>query len=199
MAASKGIIGECGERGGYMEFVGFDADTRAQFTKIAATSLSSGTIGQIFVGLMVTPPPKGAPSHKKFSKEVDAIFGGLQRRAIAATRRLNQIPGVWSAEIEGAMYVARPSPVLHHPRRQCCVLESLCVRLGGMRRYAFPSIYLPEKFITHAGDERSAPDELWCLKLLEATGIVTVAGSGFGQKPGTWHFRMTVRRTHTAV
>jgi alanine transaminase len=24
-----------------------------------------------------------------------------------------------------------------------------------------------------------------------ATGIVTVPGSGFGQKPGTWHFRTT--------
>ena len=27
--------------------------------------------------------------------------------------------------------------------------------------------------------------------MLEGTGLVTVPGSGFGQKNGTWHFRTT--------
>jgi len=31
----------------------------------------------------------------------------------------------------------------------------------------------------------------YCLALLEQTGICVVPGSGFGQKPGTMHFRMT--------
>jgi alanine transaminase len=30
------------------------------------------------------------------------------------------------------------------------------------------------------------------MKLLEETGIVVVPGSGFGQFPGTYHFRTTV-------
>jgi alanine transaminase len=34
-----------------------------------------------------------------------------------------------------------------------------------------------------------APDALYALELLEATGVVVVPGSGFGQVPGTWHFR----------
>jgi alanine transaminase len=34
-------------------------------------------------------------------------------------------------------------------------------------------------------------DELYCLKLVDATGVVVVPGSGFGQAPGTWHFRTT--------
>lgn len=34
-----------------------------------------------------------------------------------------------------------------------------------------------------------APDFLYCKALLEATGIVTVPGSGFQQAPGTFHFR----------
>jgi aspartate/methionine/tyrosine aminotransferase len=34
-------------------------------------------------------------------------------------------------------------------------------------------------------------DELYCLELVEATGVVVVPGSGFGQRPGTWHFRTT--------
>ena len=39
---SKGLIGECGQRGGYLEMVGFSDATRAQFTKVVATPHSSG-------------------------------------------------------------------------------------------------------------------------------------------------------------
>ena len=31
-----------------------------------------------------------------------------------------------------------------------------------------------------------------CLRLVEETGIVCVPGSGFGQKEGTFHFRITI-------
>lgn len=55
----------------------------------------------------------------------------------------------------------------------------------------FPArrITLPEKAITEAGRLQRAPDWLYCKELLEATGIVVVPGSGFGQKEGTYHFR----------
>lgn len=80
-SVSKGLLGECGERGGYCEFVGFSDRTLALFTKVAATSLSSNTLGQIFVGMMVTPPKEGDASYKLFKEESDAIFSGLKRRA----------------------------------------------------------------------------------------------------------------------
>jgi len=48
--------------------------------------------------------------------------------------------------------------------------------------YAFPSIALPQ----------GRSDEEYCMALLEAKGICVVAGSGFGQKPGTAHFRTTI-------
>jgi len=57
--------------------------------------------------------------------------------------------------------------------------------------YAFPSIELPEKFTAEAEAAGVPPDELYCLKLVDATGVVVVPGSGFGQKEGTWHFRTT--------
>ncbi|KFK41472.1 hypothetical protein AALP_AA2G135300 [Arabis alpina] len=38
------------------------------------------------------------------------------------------------------------------------------------------------------------PDVFYCLKLLEATGISTVSGSGFGQKEGVFHLRTTILR-----
>jgi hypothetical protein len=34
-------------------------------------------------------------------------------------------------------------------------------------------------------------DFFYCWRLLEATGITVVPGSGFGQQDGTWHFRTT--------
>ena len=57
--------------------------------------------------------------------------------------------------------------------------------------YAFPQITLPPKAIAAAEAAGKVPDTFYALALLEATGIVVVPGSGFGQKEGTWHFRTT--------
>jgi len=57
--------------------------------------------------------------------------------------------------------------------------------------YAFPAIELPDGAIRAAEAEGVKPDAFYCRKLLEGTGIVTVPGSGFRQKQGTFHFRMT--------
>lgn len=58
--------------------------------------------------------------------------------------------------------------------------------------YAFPKIMLPEKAVAAAKAAGKEPDVFYCLKLLEATGISTVPGSGFGQENGTFHFRTTI-------
>lgn len=50
--------------------------------------------------------------------------------------------------------------------------------------YSFPQIRLPPKAIEAAKQAGKVPDVFYCLKLLEATGISTVPGSGFGQKEG---------------
>uniref|UniRef100_A0A7R9Z8F2 Aminotransferase class I/classII large domain-containing protein n=1 Tax=Chlamydomonas euryale TaxID=1486919 RepID=A0A7R9Z8F2_9CHLO len=58
--------------------------------------------------------------------------------------------------------------------------------------YAFPRIHLPPKAIAKAKEMGKAPDVYYCLRLLEATGISTVPGSGFGQAEGTFHLRTTI-------
>jgi len=40
-------------------------------------------------------------------------------------------------------------------------------------------------------DYEAHRDNDYCLALLEETGICVVPGSGFGQRPGTFHFRTT--------
>lgn len=57
--------------------------------------------------------------------------------------------------------------------------------------YLFPQIRLPPKAIEAAKQAKRAPDAFYCMQLLEKTGICVVPGSGFGQVPGTLHFRTT--------
>lgn len=57
--------------------------------------------------------------------------------------------------------------------------------------YLFPTITLPPKAIEQADREGRSPDEFYALRLLDATGVCVVPGSGFGQKPNTLHFRTT--------
>lgn len=47
--------------------------------------------------------------------------------------------------------------------------------------YLFPRIRLPEKAIKAAEAAKTAPDAFYARRLLNATGIVVVPGSGFGQ------------------
>jgi alanine transaminase len=47
--------------------------------------------------------------------------------------------------------------------------------------YLFPRIKLPEKAIEAAEKTGTAPDTFYALRLLDATGLVLVSGSGFGQ------------------
>merc|ERR1711871_639477 len=58
--------------------------------------------------------------------------------------------------------------------------------------YAFPQIELPQGAVDAAAAAGKAADAYYCLALLEATGIVVVPGSGFGQEDGTFHFRTTI-------
>ncbi|XP_068333215.1 glutamate--glyoxylate aminotransferase 2 [Pyrus communis] len=58
--------------------------------------------------------------------------------------------------------------------------------------YSFPQIRLPPRAIEAAKRAGKVPDVFYCLKLLEATGISTVPGSGFGQKEGVFHLRTTI-------
>ena len=53
-----------------------------------------------------------------------------------------------------------------------------CVKPRGAF-YVFPSIHTP-----------GLDDKKWVTELIHETGVVVVHGSGFGQKPGTAHFRI---------
>ena len=57
--------------------------------------------------------------------------------------------------------------------------------------YSFPRVHLTDSAIKAAKAKGMAPDAMYCVEVLEQTGIVVVPGSGFKQRDGTHHFRIT--------
>ncbi len=165
-SVSKGYLGECGHRGGYLEIRNISDDVLAQFIKLQSISLCSNSVGQLITYLLVTPPEKGDESYPLFIQEHDGILNDLKEKAEILGKGLNEIEGMTVEIPHGAMY-------------------------------AFVRIDLP-----HTIDEiKMSPEEQeeydikresdYCMAMLLETGICVVPGSGFGQLPGTIHFRIT--------
>lgn len=159
-SVSKGFVGECGKRAGYVEFDGISEEVREQYYKLASINLCPNVLGQVLLSLMVRPPAAGEPSYDLYVQQRDEIYSSLKRRAQLVTSTMNTMAGITCNNAEGAMY-------------------------------AFPKISLPAKAIETARSRKIAPDLLYCLELLDSTGICVVPGSGFGQQEGTFHFRTT--------
>ncbi|KAI8910128.1 pyridoxal phosphate-dependent transferase [Gorgonomyces haynaldii] len=159
-SVSKGMVGECGRRGGYFECVNIDPQVKEMLYKIASVSLCPPVNGQLMVENMVNPPKKGDPSYALYQQEFSSIFESIKRRATKLAKAFNELEGVSCNSAQGAMYL-------------------------------FPQIRLPEKAVQEARKQQMEPDEFYSMALLEATGVCVVAGSGFGQKQGTHHFRST--------
>ena len=150
-SVSKGFLGECGHRGGYLECRNVADDVMAQVEKLQSVALCSNSVGQIVTWIMVRPPRPGEPSFALYDRERREILESLRRRAAIVEEGLNAVEGIHCNAVAGAMY-------------------------------AFPRIALPP----------GVTDAAYCLALLEETGICVVPGSGFGQLPGTCHFRTTI-------
>ncbi|KAJ3087824.1 hypothetical protein HK102_010206 [Quaeritorhiza haematococci] len=159
-SVSKGMIGECGRRGGYFECTGIDPQVMELFYKVASISLCPPVSGQILVDLMVNPPRPGDESYPLYEQELKGIYESLRRRADKLAKAFNDLEGVTCNPAQGAMYL-------------------------------FPQVRFPPKFMEAAKKAKTAPDAMYCMELLNATGVCMVPGSGFVQKEGTWHFRST--------
>ncbi|KAL8122752.1 hypothetical protein AgCh_010942 [Apium graveolens] len=96
-------------------------------------------------------------------------------------------------------YTAEKDGILSSLARRAKTLEDAFNGLEGITcnkaegaMYLFPRLHLPEKAIKAAETVKTAPDAFYARRLLNATGIVVVPGSGFCQFPGTWHIRCTI-------
>lgn len=103
-STSKGVIGECGKRGGYMELSNICPYVQSQLYKLASSGLCSSIDGQITTALMVDPPKKGEESYDRFIEEERGIYESLKRRAKSLVDGLNSIDGIECEPAEGALY-----------------------------------------------------------------------------------------------
>ncbi|TKA27357.1 hypothetical protein B0A50_04969 [Salinomyces thailandicus] len=102
---SKGMVGECGHRGGYYEMVGFDPEVVAEIYKFVSIMLCAPVIGQCMVELMVNPPQPGSPSHPLYDQEYNHTFHSLESRAKALYNAFKEMEGVSCQPPQGSMYL----------------------------------------------------------------------------------------------
>lgn len=95
-------------------------------------------------------------------------------------------------------YIEERDAILSSLKRRAKLIVNCLNKLEGVScndaegaMYAFPSITLPPKAVQAAEALGKKPDVFYCIELLKKTGVCVVAGSGFGQKEGTFHFRTT--------
>jgi len=98
-----------------------------------------------------------------------------------------------------ALYAKEKADILDSLKRRASKIAQILNKLEGVEcqdsegaMYAFPTIKLPPKAIAAAKAAKMDPDAFYCMAMLEATGVVTVPGSGFKQVEGTFHFRITI-------
>jgi alanine transaminase len=106
-SVSKGLMGECGLRGGYMETKNLSSKASDILYKLKSIELCSNTAGQLAIHLMVNPPSKGVESDRcveQFLHEKNTTQDGLKKRALLLTECFNAMKQVSCTEIEGAMY-----------------------------------------------------------------------------------------------
>ncbi len=167
-SVSKGFLGECGHRGGYLEIRNVPDDVMAEFVKLQSISLCANVSGQIATYLMVSPPQPGGAGYETYVRERNTILDQLKKKSEILAQGIAGIEGMELVQPQGAMY------------------GFVRFNLPPDRQDGAESQSVADRQIREA--ER---DTAYCLALLEEMGVCVVPGSGFGQRPGTFHFRTT--------
>ncbi len=127
----------------------------------------------------------GEESYEQFIEEKTAILSSLKDRAKMVVETFNRMPGITCNPVQGAMYA--------FPQVRIFIeLTFWCFRNFQYRVSLFcasTQLYLPEKAIEKAKSLGQDPSVFYAFQLLENSGICIVPGAGFGQVPGTYHFR----------
>lgn len=166
-SVSKGFLGECGHRGGYIECRNIPQEVFDQLTKLQSINLCANIAGQLTTYLMVNPPKPESESYPLYLKERTEILNNLHQRARVLAEELNSLPGVHLHTPQGSMYIFVRFDLPHAKNLD---LHSQSV----------------EEIVKYHADRNNK----YCLELLNETGICTVPGTGFGQVHGTYHFRL---------
>uniref|UniRef100_A0AAY5EJN0 alanine transaminase n=1 Tax=Electrophorus electricus TaxID=8005 RepID=A0AAY5EJN0_ELEEL len=157
---SKGLMGECGLRGGYVELVNFDPSMKQNIFKLFSAMPCASLMGQIALHVMVDPPRPGQPSKTFLFKMTELCFQEIQSNKRA---------------------------IINNVRRTLGVLNSLPAItwqpvMGGM--FAFPRVSFSQAAINYSQERGQEPDVMYCLRLLEDEGLCFLPGYELGMTEG---------------
>lgn len=103
-SSSKGLVGECGFRGGCVLIENVEDAVKQQLYKLSSMSLCSNLFGQLMMTNLCNPPRPGDPSYPSFIKEKESIYRTTRRKADTVYRHLNAVPGISCQRIEGSVF-----------------------------------------------------------------------------------------------
>ncbi|XP_054623619.1 alanine aminotransferase 2-like [Dunckerocampus dactyliophorus] len=111
-STSKGFLGECGLRGGFVELVNMDPAAIKHIHMLFHTDASPPVAGQIALELMADPPKPGEPSYPLYTDEIRHIQSTMLHNVKKVEKVLNQLPGFSCQPVEGGAFAF---PRLHLP------------------------------------------------------------------------------------
>ncbi|XP_047445085.1 alanine aminotransferase 2-like [Mugil cephalus] len=103
-SASKGFMGECGLRGGYVELVNVDPTVMKYIYKLFSKDSCAPALGQIALDLMTNPPQPGDPSYPLYDQETNQIRTALLENVKRACEVVNSLPGFSCQPVEGGVF-----------------------------------------------------------------------------------------------
>jgi len=139
-----------------------------------------------------------------FPQEVNDVLYKMASLGLCANTVGQVITGAMvnppqSGDVSFDQYMGEKTAILDSMKRRAAKLSAALNELEGVTcnsadgaMYAFPRIRLGAEAASEAQKQGMAPDAFYCMELLNHTGVVVVPGSGFGQAPGTMHFRTTI-------
>ncbi|KAF6078347.1 hypothetical protein HJG60_009192 [Phyllostomus discolor] len=103
-STSKGYMGECGYRGGYMEVINLHPEIKGQLVKLLSVRLCPPVSGQAAMDIVVNPPVPGEESFEQFTREKESVLSNLAKKAKLTEDLFNQVPGIHCNPLQGALY-----------------------------------------------------------------------------------------------
>lgn len=94
MSTSKGYMGECGLRGGWLEVVNMDPEVQNNLYKSISARHCPNTLGQTVVYCVVRPPVEGEPSYELYTKEKSDVMKSFATRAKIVEQMFNDMEGI---------------------------------------------------------------------------------------------------------
>ncbi|XP_040910288.1 alanine aminotransferase 2-like [Toxotes jaculatrix] len=111
-SASKGFMGECGLRGGYVELVNLDPDVMKHINNLFSKDSCAPMLGQMALDLMMNPPQPGDPSYHLYNIETQHIRTTLVHNVQRALAVVNSLQGFSCQPVQGGAFLF---PRLHLP------------------------------------------------------------------------------------